>query len=297
MNQSLSHVFSALNEVILDKNEQIKVAVCCLLSQGHLLIEDLPGMGKTTLAHALADVFSLKYQRIQFTNDLLPMDITGGSVYNVKEQAFEFHQGPIFCQLLLADELNRASPKTQSALLEAMEERQVTVDKTSHQLNEPFFVIATQNPRDQFGTHELPESQLDRFFMRLSLGYPSKAAEKILLKRTNRRKKSLNPELDVQAFLLLQEHIKTHNISDTVLDYILAIVDFTRNHPAITHGLSPRASLALAAGARAWAHIEGRNFVIPEDVAAISPYICAHRLNLTNHDFVTTILNKVPVEV
>lgn len=297
MNQSLSNIFSALNEVILDKTEQIKVAVCCLLSQGHLLIEDLPGMGKTTLAHALADVFSLKYQRIQFTNDLLPMDITGGSVYNVQQQAFEFHQGPIFCQLLLADELNRASPKTQSALLEAMEERQVTVDKTSHPLDDPFFVIATQNPRDQYGTHELPESQLDRFFMRLSLGYPSQTAEKLLLQRANQRKKVLTAELDIQSFLTMQSQVKTLKINDAVLDYILAIVNFTRNHPAIAHGLSPRASIALAAGARAWAFIEGRSFVIPEDVAAIAAYVCAHRLNLSNDDFVTTVLNKVPVEV
>lgn len=297
MNHALATIFKALNNVILDKDEQVKLAVCCLLSQGHLLIEDLPGMGKTTLAHALADVFSLKYQRIQFTNDLLPMDITGGSVYNMQEQVFEFHPGPIFCQLLLADELNRASPKTQSALLEAMEEKQVTIDKNSYKLDHPFFVIATQNPNDQHGTHDLPESQLDRFFMRLNLGFPSVAAEKRLLMRTAQRIPSLAAQIDTQGFLLMQDSVKNVKISDAVLDYILALVNFTRQYPAVSHGLSPRASIALATGAKAWAFIEGRDFVIPDDVSAIAPYVCAHRINMRNHDFKQQVLNKVPVGV
>lgn len=297
MNQALAPIFNALNDVILDKDEQVKIAVCCLLSQGHLLIEDLPGMGKTTLAHALADVFSLQYQRIQFTNDLLPMDITGGSVYNMQKQAFEFHPGPIFCQLLLADELNRASPKTQSALLEAMEEHQVTVDKNSYKLAKPFFVIATQNPNDQHGTHDLPESQLDRFLMRLSLGFPSVSAEKRLLKRAEQRVSRLSPQIDVQAFLSLQHQVKNIKISDAVLDYILDVINFTRNTPAVSHGLSPRASIALTTGAKAWAFIEGRDFVIPEDVAAVAPFVCAHRLNMSNNDFKQQVLNRVAVGV
>ncbi|WP_440053038.1 AAA family ATPase [Pseudoalteromonas sp. T1lg65] len=282
MSQAINQAIEAVSHVIFEKPEQIKLALCCLLSRGHLLIEDLPGMGKTTLSHALADVLGLSYGRVQFTSDLLPSDITGTSVFNRDAQTFEFHPGPIFSQVLLADEINRASPKTQSALLESMEEHQVTIDGTSHILPKPFFVIATQNPQHQSGTHPLPESQLDRFFMRISLGYPSKQAELELIKNTGkgRNQGSAVQVIDADTLSQLQDAVALVEMSDTVSDYILRLVSFTRAGNQFTDPLSPRASIALACAAKAWALIAGRNFVIPDDVQAVFPHICAHRMGI-----------------
>ncbi|CCQ12019.1 FIG022979: MoxR-like ATPases [Pseudoalteromonas luteoviolacea B = ATCC 29581] len=295
MNQDIARIVKSLSLVILDKETEIKIALTCLLSKGHLLIEDLPGMGKTTLAHALAYTFGLNFQRIQFTNDLLPLDISGSSIYNVKSQSFDFHEGPLFCQLLLADELNRASPKTQSALLEAMEEHQVTIDKQTYQLPKPFFVIATQNPKDQFGTHELPESQLDRFFMRLSLGYPSRNAERLLIENNSNRRALEQTLFDTQALTELQKASQLTILADVVVDYILRIVEFTRNTNIVRHGLSPRASIAMATAAKTWAFIHDVRYVTPDDVYAIAPFVCAHRLGLTLQEFQQHILEKIDI--
>lgn len=297
MNHKIESILNVLSDVILDKPFELKIALCCLLSKGHLLIEDLPGMGKTTLAHALAKTFNLQYQRIQFTNDLLPMDITGGSVFNSTNHTFDFHPGPIFTQLLLADELNRASPKTQSALLEAMEENQVTVDKKSYPLDTPFFVIATQNPREQFGTHDLPESQLDRFFMRLSLGFPSLDAEKQLILNPSQRRQVPEAISSAEELVEIQKLIEKAKISPVVVDYILKLVSKTRNHPTLRSGLSPRASISLANAAKSWAFMDSRDFVTPDDVRLIAPFVCAHRLGMSKSEFSTAVLEQVAIGV
>ena len=287
MNGDLNKVISALSEVILEKPEQIKLALCSLLCRGHLLIEDLPGMGKTTLSHSLANVLGLSYRRVQFTSDLLPSDITGTAIYNRQEQSFEFHPGPIFSQVLLADEINRASPKTQSALLEAMEEHQVTVDGVSHKLPSPFFVIATQNPQHQSGTHPLPESQLDRFFMRISLGYPSLQAETQLIKSANKNRRTqqeLSTVIDAERLARYQDELITITISDSIIEYILRLVRLTRNTQQFSDPLSPRASIALAAASKAYAFISGRDFVLPDDVQAVFTAVCAHRLGVDSRN-------------
>ena len=280
MKDTLSGVLAEVDRVLLGKHAEVRLAVTCLLARGHLLIEDLPGMGKTTLSQALARVMGLGYQRIQFTSDLLPGDILGTSVFDRNTAQFTFHPGPVFSELVLADEINRATPKSQSALLEAMEEGQVTIDGATRPLPEPFFVIATQNPVSQGGTFPLPESQLDRFLMRLSLGYPSLSAEKSLLMGDGRqvRLERIEPLLPRERLLALQAQVPRITASEAIIDYILRLVNLTRESQLCAWGLSPRASLGLLAAARAWAMLEQRDYVIPEDVQAVLPAVVSHRL-------------------
>ncbi|MBZ5755985.1 AAA family ATPase [Pseudomonas sp. S5(2021)] len=280
MQARLEACLAAVNQVVLGKESQVRLAVTCLLARGHLLLEDLPGMGKTTLSHALARVMGLSFQRIQFTSDLLPGDILGTSVFDKDSGGFVFHPGPIFAELVLADEINRATPKSQSALLEAMEEGQVTIEGATRALPQPFFVIATQNPVSQSGTFALPESQLDRFLMRLSLGYPARAAERALLQGQSRREllPELQPLLDHAALATIQQDVAQVRVSDALVDYVLRLAEATRNQPQFAWGLSPRGSLALLAAARAWAYLDRRDYVIPEDVQAVLPAVLGHRL-------------------
>lgn len=278
--QSISFAYRQLNALILGKSRQVRLALSCLLAGGHLLIEDVPGVGKTTLAHALAAVLGLDYRRVQFTSDMLPGDMLGISLFRPNEGLFEFQPGPVFTQLLLADEINRASPKVQSALLEAMEERQVSVDGYTRPLAPPFFVIATQNPDGQLGTFPLPESQLDRFLMRLSLGYPSAESERALLLGGDRRKAidALQPVLSAASLLALQVQVQQVQLSPAIADYVLSLLQATRKPEVFVHGLSPRAGLALISAARAWAFLDGRDHVLPDDVQAVFVAVCAHRL-------------------
>ncbi|HAV89290.1 AAA family ATPase [Stutzerimonas balearica] len=280
MQARLEACLAAVNQVVLGKESQVRLAVTCLLARGHLLLEDLPGMGKTTLSHALARVMGLSFQRIQFTSDLLPGDILGTSVFDKNSGGFVFHPGPIFAELVLADEINRATPKSQSALLEAMEEGQVTIEGATRALPQPFFVIATQNPVSQSGTFALPESQLDRFLMRLSLGYPARAAERALLQGQSRREllPELQPLLDHAALAAIQQDVAQVRVSDALVDYVLRLAEATRSQPQFAWGLSPRGSLALLAAARAWAYLDRRDYVIPEDVQAVLPAVLGHRL-------------------
>lgn len=275
-------LLDAANRIILGKDHALKLALTCLIARGHLLIEDLPGVGKTTLAHVLARLMGLDFQRIQFTSDLLPADIVGVSIFDRETSVFRFHPGPIFAQLILADEVNRATPKTQSALLEAMEEQQVTADGQTLALPEPFFVIATQNPASQIGTFPLPESQLDRFLLRINLGYPDKAAERALLMGEDRRKllERQTPVLQPEDLGSLQVAAQAVTIAERLIDYVQALLASTRHNPALSGGLSPRAGLGLIAAARAWALIDGRSHVLPEDVQAIFPHVAGHRLHL-----------------
>lgn len=277
---ALDDARQSLGTIILGKSEEIGLALACLLARGHLLIEDLPGLGKTTLAQALASVLGLSYQRVQFTSDLLPADIVGVSVFNRDSGQFEFQPGPIFAQLVLADEVNRATPKAQSALLEAMQEHQVSVDGATHSLPEPFFVVATQNPADQIGTFPLPESQLDRFLMRLELGYPDQDSERALLVGNDRRSllASLDPALKPDALVQLQAAAAAHPISDALIDYVQALVRFTRESPEIEIGLSPRGSLALVGAAKAYAFVEDHSGVFPDDLQAVFSAVAGHRL-------------------
>ena len=275
----VNHAVSEIGGVLLGKEQTVRQALCCLLTSGHLLLEDLPGMGKTTLAHALADVLGLSYARVQFTSDLLPSDILGISVFNRDEETFQFRPGPIFNQLLLADEINRATPRTQSALLEAMAEGQVSIDGAPRTLPEPFFVIATQNPVQQSGTYVLPESQLDRFLMRLSLGYPNTNAERELLQRGNLSKKpAVNPCITAQQLLEARAVINQTALSDSLLGYIQRLTAFTRESPEFSVGLSPRGALALVDAAKTWAQMEGRDYVAPDDVQAVLAPVIAHRM-------------------
>ncbi|PAU87227.1 AAA family ATPase [Pseudomonas jilinensis] len=280
MRDALDRALASVDEVLLGKQQAVKLALACILAKGHLLIEDLPGMGKTTLSQALARVLGMSYQRIQFTSDLLPGDILGTSVFDRNSAQFVFHPGPIFSELILADEINRATPKSQSALLEAMEEGQVTVDGATRPLPDPFFVIATQNPVTQGGTFPLPESQLDRFLMRLSLGYPSQAAERSLLQGAERRVRleRMEPTLGREQLRQLQAAVPGVKASEAIIDYILRLVAQTRESPVCAWGLSPRASLGLLAASRAWAMLEHRDYVIPEDVQAVLPSVVSHRL-------------------
>lgn len=271
-------------EIILGKEHELRLALACLLARGHLLIEDVPGTGKTTLAHTLARLLGLQFQRIQFTSDLLPADIIGVSVFERDSATFRFRPGPVFAQLILADEINRATPKTQSALLEAMEERQITADGQTMPLPGPFFVIATQNPSSQVGTFPLPESQLDRFLLRIRLGYPDRAAERRLLQGQDRREllERTGPALAVSDLLALQDAARTLIVADRLIDYVQALIAATRQSAKFTAGLSPRAGMGLLAAARAWALLEGRDHVLPEDVQRIFPHLAAHRLRLAD---------------
>ncbi len=281
MNPKLKLLIERTGEIILGKEDVLRLALTCLLARGHLLIEDLPGVGKTTLAHALARLMGLHYQRIQFTSDLLPSDIIGVSVFDRESQSFRFHPGPVFSQVVLADEINRATPKTQSALLEAMEERQVTVEGDSKALEDPFFVIATQNPAHQIGTFPLPESQLDRFLMCIGIGYPGRLAERELLGGRDRREMlaEFDSVLSAQELVQLQQQVSAVHVSDALLDYCQELLAFTRSSPRFFQGLSPRAGLALLHAARAWALLHARGEVIPEDMQAVLPSVVSHRLH------------------
>ncbi|MBQ0800069.1 MAG: MoxR family ATPase [Porticoccaceae bacterium] len=274
-------VVDTVESVVLGKRPQIRLALACLLARGHLLIEDVPGMGKTTLAQALARVLGLSYSRVQFTSDLLPADIIGVSVFDRERSAFEFHPGPIFSQLVLADEINRTTPKTQSALLEAMSEGQVSVDGETRLLPQPFFVIATQNPSTQYGTFPLPESQLDRFLMRIDLGYPDPESERRLLSGANPRTQLPKLTAGVSAAQLsaIQTEVEDVQVSDALVGYVQRLVQHTRELPDLEYGVSPRGALALLQGARAWALMDGRQYVIPEDVQAVFAPIIGHRLH------------------
>jgi MoxR-like ATPase len=276
----ISNLIDALDRIIVGKTTQLHLSVACLLARGHLLIEDLPGVGKTTLAHALAKALGLSYQRIQFTSDLLPADVIGVSIFNRDSGRFEFHKGPLFSQLVLADEINRATPKAQSALLEAMEERQVTADGATYTLPAPFFVVGTRNPAHQIGTFPLPESQLDRFLMQIELGYPSPADERLLLANGERRAmvEELEPVLSVDTLLRLQDLVSQVHLSEPILDYVQALIAHTRACGDFAVGLSPRGGIALVRGAQAWALMQGHAGVHPEDVQAVFPSIVAHRL-------------------
>ncbi len=284
MSVAVNDVLARLDSILLGKDRAVRLAFCCLLARGHLLIEDIPGVGKTTLAHALAKVFGLDFRRVQFTSDLLPADVLGNSIFDTVSRQFVFHPGPIFAQMLLADEVNRATPKAQSALLEAMEEGQVTVDGTTHLLPAPFFVIATQNPQRQIGTYPLPESQLDRFLMRLEVGFPGRLAEKEMLAGQDRRDliRNLQPLVTVEQLIYWQEQVRQLHVSEAVRDYILDLLDKSRQMDSAGAGLSPRAGLALQRCAQAWAYAAGREMVVPEDVQAVAPNVIAHRLGSAN---------------
>lgn len=275
----IQHLLAQLNQIVLDKPQVVKLSLVCLLANGHLLLQDLPGMGKTTLAHALAKLLGLDFNRVQFTNDMLPADILGMSIYNQATMQFDFRRGPIFTQILLADEINRSSPKTQSALLEAMEEHQVTQDSHTYALPEPFFVIATQNPAQQVGVYPLPESQLDRFLMCLSLGYPSPEAERALLKGEDRRRllASLDTVMDTQELLIAQQAVKEVFVADVVIDYLQRLVAKSRSSQDY-HGLSPRGVLSLQRAAQAHAFVSGHDELTPEDIQAVFPAVADHRL-------------------
>jgi MoxR-like ATPase len=307
MYNQLHAVARQVSSIVVGKDQQVRLSLACLLAGGHLLIEDLPGVGKTTLAHALAISLGLKFNRVQFTSDLLPADVAGISVYEREKNGFAFHPGPIFTQVLLADEINRATPKTQSGLLEAMEERQVSSDGITRALPTPFFVIATQNPQNQLGTFPLPESQLDRFLMCLSLGYPDRAAERALLMGEDRRAmlRALRPAMDPEVLVAAQEGLRAIHASAALIDYVQALAHATRSQGLFAEGLSPRATLALLQAARAWAALEGRDHVLPEDVQAVLVPVCAHRLRparasqgaaLASSDLVLQLMHSVPVQ-
>jgi MoxR-like ATPase len=280
MKKLVDTLIGELNRILLGKEQQLRLAVCGLLARGHLLIEDIPGMGKTTLSHALAKATGLSYQRIQFTNDLLPADVLGYSMYDKEAGALVFHPGPIFAQVVLADEINRASPRTQSALLEAMEERQVSIEGQTRPLPQPFFVIATQNPAEQSGTYPLPESQLDRFLMRIRLGYPDPKAERELLEGEDRRAVTdrLQPLLSQNELMQLQVAADQVIASPALLDYIQRLLEQSRRMPGLLYGLSPRAGLGLLRVAKAWAFMEGRQHVLPDDIQTVFAAVAEHRL-------------------
>lgn len=300
MQNSLSPLLESASQVILGKERQIRLALCCLLAHGHLLIEDIPGVGKTTLAHTLAKLLGLQYQRIQFTSDILPADIIGGSVFDTDNRKFKFHPGPLFNQMVLADEINRSTPKAQSALLEAMEEHRVTAEGITYDLPEPFFVIATQNPSHLIGTYPLPESQLDRFLMRIELGYPDYTAERTLL--TGQTRHALIETLPV---MLAPEQLKTFqqavtqiHASSALLDYLQALINYTRDSSDFQYGLSPRAGLAVLSAAKSWAFLDNRDAVLPEDIQAVLAPVAGHRLKPGSTDsetIVKTLLENVAI--
>lgn len=296
-------IIQQISRVILGKEEQIRLALTCLFANGHLLIEDLPGIGKTTLAKVLSKSLGLKFRRIQCTSDMLPGDILGVSIFERKSSSFVFHPGPIFTQVLLADEINRSTPKTQSALLEAMEERQATVEGKTRPIEHPFFVIATQNPIEQSGTFPLPESQLDRFLMRIDLGYPNRLAEKRLLKMgtTKSALERLQPLVSSKDVLMIQQQVAKVHVSDALLDYVQDLLEFTRSTNYFHVGLSPRAGLNLLMAARSWACLQGRDHALPEDLQATMPWVVSHRLRSKEDkrefqmDRLQSVLMKVPI--
>lgn len=296
-------VIAQLNRIILGKEEQIRLALTCLLADGHLLIEDIPGLGKTVLAHALGRTLGLSYQRVQFTSDLLPGDVIGTSIYDRNKGVFVFSQGPVFTQLLLADEINRATPKCQSALLEAMEERQVSADGATRELPRPFFVIATQNPTEQIGTYPLPESQLDRFLLCISMGYPNRSAELELLRGENRRRmlETLEPIVSARQLSAMQRRVETVKVSESVLDYLYRLIDFTRTSEMFQVGLSTRAGLGLLRAAQAWALLHGQDRLLPGDIQKVLGPTVGHRLvplagRLSAQRIGDEIIARVPVE-
>jgi MoxR-like ATPase len=294
---------SAIENIILGKSLQIRLAVCCLLARGHCLIEDLPGVGKTTLSQTIAHVFGLAFSRIQFTSDLLPADILGVSIFDPKNQVFNFHPGPIFAHFVLADEINRATPKTQSALLEAMEERQITVEGTTRDLEEPFFVIGTQNPLDQSGTFPLPESQLDRFMMKIKLGYPDADAERALLAGGNPRDRmhQISATFDIDRFLEIQQSVDSVHCSRPLLHYVQDLIQATRDPGLFVYGISPRAGLAVVQASKAWALMNGRVHAEPGDVKAVFPSVSGHRLtpadqrSKSTEELIETLLDTVAI--
>ncbi|WP_448549395.1 AAA family ATPase [Thalassotalea fusca] len=281
MDTLVDKILSQVESVVIGKPNQVKLALACLLADGHLLIEDLPGMGKTTLAHVLATTLGLSYQRIQFTSDLLPADVIGVSIFNQNKHAFELHRGPIFNQVVLADEINRASPKTQSALLEAMEENSVSIDGTTYGLPKPFFVIATQNPTYHAGTFPLPESQLDRFTMRISLGFPDVEAEKRILRSNINNYDSLKACISVDELTAIQQAVADVHVAEVIFEYVIALFQYSRDGSFKVNPLSPRAGKALLASAKAWAFMHLRDHVLPEDIQAVFSSVCLHRLRPT----------------
>jgi MoxR-like ATPase len=283
MSQAVEKMVDQISQVILGKKKEIRLALACFFARGHLLIEDFPGIGKTTLAKALARCMGLEFQRMQFTSDLLPGDILGVSVFDRNSADFSFHPGPVFTQIFLVDEINRATPKSQSALLEAMEEGQVTIEGESRPLDKPFFVIATQNPLEQAGTFPLPESQMDRFLMRISLGYPDRKAEKLILKGKGSQKaiSQLGSCMEETNVIRIQDEVGQVHASDHFLEYLQNILEFTRTSPEFRIGLSPRAGLALLNASRSWAYLMGRDYTIPEDLQEIMPWVAGHRLRFT----------------
>jgi MoxR-like ATPase len=301
--EALDRVIAEANHIILGKEEVIRLALACLIARGHLLIEDMPGVGKTTLAHVLAATLGLGFQRIQFTSDLLPADILGASIYNRETGGFVFHPGPIFTQLILADEVNRATPRTQSALLEAMEEHQITLEGETRPLPQPFFVIATQNPSDQIGTFPLPESQLDRFMMRVHLGYPDIQAERELLKGRDRREVLAETAaiMSPHQLLAIQGAVSGIHVADALLDYLQDLLEFSRVSGEFVDGLSPRAGLAILHGSQAWALLHGRAHVLPEDIQSVLPSIVSHRLipardaDTTTSTAAEILIRQVPI--
>ncbi len=296
---SIPQILKQINSIVLGKDTQVRLSLACLLAQGHLLIEDLPGMGKTTLAHCLAKVLGLKFERVQFTADLLPADILGVAVFAREQGVFRFHPGPVFTQVLLADEINRASTKTQSALLEAMEEGQVTVEGKTRPLPAPFFVIATQNPLSQSGTYNLPESQLDRFLMRISIGYPTPESERLLFEGVNPRAamETLKPVISQEVLLGLQAQVRAVAASAALLDYLQRLVAATRQEAIFSYGLSPRGALAWLQAAKAWALIHERNYLIPEDVQAVMHAVLGHRLRGARHQDLAQLLKELQQRV
>ena len=299
----LDQAIGAIETIILGKSQQVRLSVCCLVARGHCLIEDLPGVGKTTLSQSISHVFGLNFNRIQLTSDLLPADILGVSIFDPEKQVFKFHPGPVFSNFLLADEINRATPKTQSALLEAMEEKQITVEGETHRLDEPFFVIGTQNPLDQSGTFPLPESQLDRFMMKIQLGYPNEEAERALLSGGSPRElmHRLQPVISVDRFLEIQAAVEDVHCSDALLRYVQKLLHATRNPGLFVYGLSPRAGLSVIRAGRAWALMEGRNHVEPGDIQAVFGAIADHRLTPSEQhsrpslELVDELIEQVPI--
>jgi MoxR-like ATPase len=292
---SIKPIIEQINSILLGKDHQVRLALACLFAQGHLLIEDLPGMGKTTLAHCLARVLGLKFDRVQFTADLLPSDILGVAIFSREQGGFKFHPGPIFTHVLLADEVNRASTKTQSALLEAMEEGQVTIEGKSRALPKPFFVIATQNPLTQSGTFHLPESQLDRFLMRISIGYPDAQSERQLFEGINPRQalELLRPIITQDALIALQASVRNVTASAALLDYLQRLVAATRQESHFSYGLSPRGALAWLNAAKGWAFVHDRNYLIPEDLQAVMHAVLGHRLKGARHQNMTQLIKEL----
>lgn len=287
MNNTINKFIEDAQTSVLGKKHELKLALCCFLSEGHLLIEDVPGVGKTTFAKTMAKLLDLSFSRIQFTNDLMPSDLLGVQIYDQRETKFNLIPGPIFHQFILADELNRGTPKTQSALLEAMEEKQVTLDGKTLPLKEPFFVVATQNPRSQVGTHHLPESQLDRFMMKIKIGYPDTNFEKKLISENTHvdNLNSLKPVLNHEAILTIRQNIEAVTVSDKLLDYVIMLLENSRNNGNF-QGLSPRAGRDIVKAAKTWAYMEGRNYILPDDVQTILPFVASHRLTpFQNHSF------------